>query len=334
MRGIEPSAVGNWNALTAGNVNAVVLGLSKDPNPKTTMLLFWPGSAVPWAAAKLPATQIARSAVERESSFLACVHQRFAGDVLRTIPRRLSGFERGMPAGSMVVQAFGGTPLSVVYARRRHLQSAHAVGRDIAQVARWLRAIEVATTQSVGPVVLGEQVIDGLRARYTGDPLANKVASALGPIAKLFTRFRGPKSVVHGDLWLGNILVDDRGVTGVIDWESAQICGEPLRDAARFALTYALYLDRRTRPGHRIAGHGVRAGEWGVGLAYVVTGTGWLPELIRSFLRQSLSQLGADPACWSDLLLLGLADVAATADDTEWAYRHLMLLDRLRGIAL
>jgi len=33
------------------------------------------------------------------------------------------------------------------------------------------------------------------------------------------------------------------------------------------------------------------------------------------------------------LLLFGLAEVAATADDDAWAYRHLVLLDRLKGLA-
>jgi len=326
------TGLGDWNALTAGNVNVVVLSLSKDPNPKTTMLVFRPESAVPWAAAKLPSTHIARAAVARESTFLAEVHQRFSADVLRTIPRRLTAFENGMPPGAMVVQAFGGTPLSLVYARRGHLRSPVEVGRDFAHVARWLREIQTATIQSVGPIALGGQLIDGLRARHSGDRLTAAASDALASVAKRFEAFHGPKTVVHGDLWLGNILVGDAGVTGVIDWESAQICGEPLRDVARFALTYALYLDR-TRPGDRIDGHCINAGEWGAGVDYLFTGAGWLPELIREFLRQSLSRLGADPACWPGLLLLGLADVAATADDDEWAHRHLVLLDRLKDVA-
>lgn len=327
------TGLGTWNALTAANVNAVVLGLSKDPNPKTTMLLFWPGSAVPWAAAKLPSTQVAQAAVERESTFLAEVHQRFSGDVFRTVPRRLAAFESCMPPGAMVVQAFGGTPLSLIYARRGHLRSPVEVGHDFASVSRWLQEIEIATIQSVGPIALGGQLIDGLRARHAGDSLTTKVSGALATVAKRLEGFHGPKTVVHGDLWFGNVLVGDAGVTGVIDWESAQICGEPLRDIARFALTYALYLDRRTRAGHRVNGHGIKAGEWGAGVDYLFTGAGWFPHLIREFLCQSLVRLGADPACWPGLLLLGLADVAATADDDEWAQRHLALLDRLKDHA-
>jgi hypothetical protein len=322
-----------WNALTASNVNSVVLGFSKDPNAKVTVLLFWPGSEAPWAVAKLPTTPVARSAIERESTFLTEIHQQFSGDVLRTIPRRLTAFEAGMPPGAMVAQAFGGTSLSLLYSRRRHLQSSLAVGRDIAWAGGWLRDLETATVQSVGPVGLGDEILDSLLDRNRRDAVTTRVSNALAPFAKLFRTFQGPKTVVHGDFWLGNILVGDAGVTAVIDWESAQICGEPLRDVARFALAYALYLDRRTRAGRRIAGHDVKAGEWGAGVTYLMTGSGWFPQIIRGFVCQSMARLGVDPASWPALLLFGLADVAATADDDAWAYRHLVLLDRLKGLA-
>ena len=73
-----------------------------------------------------------------------------------------------------------------------------------------------------------------------------------------------PRTTVHGDLWSGNILVAGGKVTGVVDWECGRVSGEPVRDLVRFALMYALYLDRRTKPGRRVVGHpGLRAGEWG-----------------------------------------------------------------------
>jgi hypothetical protein len=187
--------------------------------------------------------------------------------------------------------------------------------------------------QSTDRIAIGEQVLESLRTRFPADVRAARVLRALDPAAREFLERRGPKSVVHGDFWLGNILIDTAGVTGVIDWESAQLCGEPLRDVARFGLTYALYLDRSTRPGRLIRGHGVRAGEWGVGVRYLLRGAGWFPELLRGFVCRAMSRLGADPAYWRELLLLGLADIAATADDEGWAERHLELLDRLSEMA-
>ncbi len=319
-----------WDPLMASNVNTIALGLSKDPNPKTTMLLFWPGASTPWGAAKLPCTDGARRAVARESAFLLEVHRTFSGSVMHTIPRRLSAFETDLPDGAMVVRALGGTPLSVAYGRWNHLRRPEHVKHDLEILAAWLQEMQSTTTQAHGPIELSEPILARVRARFGSDPMTDRVLRALEPVAREFAHRDGPKTVVHGDLWLGNVLVDDTEVTGVVDWECAELTGEPLRDVARFGLTYALYLDRRTRAGRRIRGHHVRAGPWGIGVTYVLTGDGWFPDLVRDYLRSAMSRLGADPACWRGLLLMGLADVAGSADDDSFARRHLLLLDQLR----
>jgi hypothetical protein len=318
-----------WDPLMASNVNTIALGLSKDPNPKATMLLFWRGASTPWGAAKLPCTDGARRAVARESAFLLDVHRTFSGRVMHTIPRRLSAFETGLPDGAMVVRALGGTPLSVAYARRNHLRRPEHVQHDLEIVAAWLAEMQSTTTQAHGPIELCEPILARLRARFASDPMTDRVLRALEPVTREFARRDGPKTVVHGDLWLGNVLVDDAEVTGVVDWECAELRGEPLRDVARFGLTYALYLDRRTRTGRRIRGHQVRAGPWGIGVTHVLTGDGWFPDLVREYVCSAMSRLGADPACWRGLLLMGLADVAGSADDDGFARRHLLLLDQL-----
>src|SRR5207247_9115574 len=107
----------------------------------------------------------------------------------------------------------------------------------------------------------------------------------------------GPRTVVHGDYWLGTLLVADDRVVGVVDWESGALVGEPLRDVARFAVSYALYLDRHTRPGQRVAGHRgkLRADGWGAGLAYAVTGDGWFPRGVRACLGRALHRLALAP---------------------------------------
>ena len=132
---------------------------------------------------------------------------------------------------------------------------------------------------------------------------------------------------MHGDYWFGNLLVDGGQVAGVVDWENGEQHGEPLRDVARFAVSYSLYLDRHVAPGARVPGHrALRASGWGAGLAYAVTGDGWYPDAVRQFCALALKRLGADPACGPDLLLAGIADVAATADNSEFALAHLDLL--------
>jgi hypothetical protein len=96
---------------------------------------------------------------------------------------------------------------------------------------------------------------------------------------------------------------------------------------------YALYLDRRTRRGRRVAGHpGLVAGTWGAGVEYALTGAGWFPEAFRGFLRDGLQRLGASPESWRDAAVAGIAEVAAVTDDRGFARSHLELLRRLRGV--
>ena len=80
------------------------------------------------------------------------------------------------------------------------------------------------------------------------------------------------------------------GFTGVVDWEDADLRGEPVRDLIRFAIAYALYLDRGTRPGRRVRGFpGLRASRWGAGIGFGINGSGWFPELFRGFVRDGLA---------------------------------------------
>ena len=325
-----PAAVGTaWDPLTSERVRAVVLNTSKDPDAKTTMLLFWPGSGFPWAAAKLPSTPRSRLAVRREAAFLLEVHARFSGEVLRTIPRRLTPFEAGLPADAMLVEALDGVPLSVDYCQPDRLRSHAAVAHDFGCVARWLTDLHIATAQPPAPVELGHDVLQRLAERFAGVAAAARVRDRLAATADRFAEIRGPKTVVHGDFWMGNVLVEGGRVSGVVDWESADITGDPLRDVARFALSYALYLDRGTRSGRRVRGHAFAATEWGAGIRYLLFGTGWFPSLARVFVVDAMERLGVDPALWRELLLLGVAEIAAGADNDEWAGRHLRLIDQL-----
>ena len=141
---------------------------------------------------------------------------------------------------------------------------------------------------------------------------------------------------MHGDYWYGNLLVarERRAtrVVGVVDWEAGALSGEPLRDVARFAVGYALYLDRHVPPGHRVPGHrGLRAESWGAGLVYAAHGNGWFGAVVREYLVTAAERLGLSRYLWSDIMLAGIADVAATADHPDFARDHFELLVRLTG---
>ena len=102
---------------------------------------------------------------------------------------------------------------------------------------------------------------------------------------------------MHGDFWFGNLLVAGDAVTGVVDWENGGVTGCPLRDLARFPLSYSLYLDRHTRPGHRVLGHrGLRRDGFGAGVRYALLGSGWLPDLVRGFLGRACCGSGCRPS--------------------------------------
>jgi hypothetical protein len=193
------------------------------------------------------------------------------------------------------------------------------VADDFAAVGAGLAELQLATAAE--PAALD---ID------PGGELPPADLETLAPIRARLRRERVRTTAVHGDLWLGNILVKNGRVSGVVDWESGALRGQPVRDLVRFALTYALYLDRRTRPGGRVKGHpGLRAGRFGAPLEYSLDGEGWFPELFREFICEGLARLGASPAVWRDACLAGIAEVAAQADDRQFARRHLEVFRRL-----
>ena len=249
-----------------------------------------------------------------------------------TIPRVADLVEFGGRVGA-VMTAVPGTPLTTLYLQWRHTRNARRVAADFTAVGAWLADFQQATAGESGALDMLGGVSSRLRARFPED---KDLDADLEWLARMHERLRGnavPRTAVHGDFWSGNLLMDGRGLTGVVDWEAGSTSGEPVRDLVRFALMYALYLDRRTGHGRRVAGHpGLVAGSWGAGVEYALNGAGWFPERFRGFLRDGLQRLGASPERWRDAALAGIAEVAAVADDHGFARSHLELLRRLRGV--
>lgn len=302
-------------------LHTVLLGGSRDPNAKVTLVLI--DRYGPAFFIKVAATSTAAQAVRREGELLAGLHRGGLGRLGLTLPRPIGYVDAdGMPG--LVATALPGRPMSVAYHSWRHTARRRLVTRDFQAAGRWLRRLQNHTAAPKRPIDLLTTSLDRIEMRF-------------GPQTDLRDRLRGaeqrlaaqrtPRSAVHGDYWFGNLLVARGDVVGVVDWESGQRCGQPLRDVARFAVSYSLYLDRHVAPGASVPGHrGLRATGWGAGLAYAVTGDGWYPDVVRQFCALALENLGADPACGPDVLLAGIADVAATADHAEFALAHLNLL--------
>jgi aminoglycoside phosphotransferase (APT) family kinase protein len=312
---------------------AACLAVSRDPNAKVTILLFPPGATRPAYVAKVPTTDAAARSVEREAEQLAEVGSRALGPVSTTIPKVVATVEHlGRPV--LIMTAMPGQSMLAAYHSWRHTARPKTVAADFAAAGSWLTGLQSAAAgnRHVSLAEMLDGVADVISRRFGSQPGADADLADLACLRGRLADHQTPQSVVHGDFWPGNLLIERGRVAGVIDWESARLTGSPARDVARFVTSYSLYLDRHTRPGHRVAGHpGLRADRWGAGVQYAIDGAGWYPDLARSFVMTGLERLGASPSCWRDVLLADLAVTAATADHDDFARNHLLLFRRLTG---
>jgi aminoglycoside phosphotransferase (APT) family kinase protein len=312
---------------------AACLAVSRDPNAKVTILLFPPGATRPAYVAKVPTTDAAASSVEREAGQLAEVGRRALGPVSTTIPKVVATLEHlGRPV--LVMTAMPGQSMLAAYHSWRHTARSKTVAADFAAAGHWLAGLNgtAAGSEHVSLAQMLDGVADAITRRFGSQPGTDADLADLAGLHGRLADYLTPQSVVHGDFWPGNLLVGSGQVLGVIDWESARLTGTPVRDLARFVTSYSLYLDRHTRPGHRVAGHpGLCADRWGAGVEYAIGGMGWYPDLTRSFVMTGLDRLGVSPSCWRDVLLADLAATAATADHDDFAWNHLLLFRRLTG---
>ena len=317
-----------WEYVRASGLRSLVVCASKNPNAKLIVLLVSPDTGRPELAIKVPTTDEAARAVDAEARVLvelAGLEPGFA----RTIPRVVDSVEFGGRAG-LVMTAADGLPMKTSYLRWRHIATPARVAADFAAIDRWVAELQQLTAGRRAPLDMTAGVATRLAQRFPDrDGLAGDL-EALSAVSARLRRNTTPRATVHGDLWVGNVLLTEGKVSGIVDWEAATASGEPVRDLVRFAMMYALFLDRRTRVGRRVAGHRVlRAGDWGAGVAYAVDGSGWFPDLFRRFLQDGLTRLGASSSSWRDATLAGIAEVAAFADDDDFAKLHLDLFRRL-----
>jgi aminoglycoside phosphotransferase (APT) family kinase protein len=310
-------------------LRAVVIGHSKDPNAKLTMMLISPRSGEAVLAVKAPTSDIAASAVEAEMRMLLALHRVCPASLAQSIPRVVDLVEfEGRTA--LVTTAVAGTSMTTSYLRWRHTARPARVAGDFAAAGDWLTRLQQATAGGSAPLEPDEGVVPRLRARFAGDEELEADLERLAALRAGLRSNTASRCAVHGDFWMGNILLSRGFASGVVDWEAGVMAGDPVRDLVRFGLMYALYLGLWTRAGRRVAGHAdLRAGTWGAAIAYAIDGRGWFPELFRRFLSNGLRRCGAPPESWRDVVLVGLAETAAFTDDPEFGHRHLQLFRRL-----
>jgi hypothetical protein len=320
---------GGADLLEVSGMRAVVLALSKDPNAKLTVLLIPAGEGRPALAVKVPTTESAGASIAAERRAIAQIRTHLPEAMLSTIPG-IGDLPGGDDRRTLVTTALPGDTMTTRYHAWRHLATPDAVRTCFLFAERWLSQLQATTTGAPEPIDMHSGVVEVLATRFAGDP---QLGTSMERLARIYLRLgsaRMPRTVVHGDFWFGNLLVDGDQVSGVIDWESGSASGEPIRDLVRFALTFALYLDRHSKVGGLVSGHrGLRADRWGAGIEYGIDGKGWFPDLFREFIQNGLRRLGADSALWRDAALAGIAEVAATADHLDFAALHWQLFERL-----
>ena len=317
--------------LARPGTRAVLLAGSKDPNAKVTVVLL--DDYGPAFVVKVPTTDVAAQVVQSEGDLLEALRELGIGKLATSIPQPVGYLDaEGLPA--LVTNALAGTPMTVRYHSWRHTARRRRVRADFTAAGAWLADLQTRTAGRRAPVTLLRDSLERIRARFPGHQNLRHLRRHLAGPADLLARNATPRTAVHGDYWYGNLLVArqrrTQRVVGVVDWEAGALFGEPLRDVARFAVSYSLYLDRHVRPGHRIPGHrGLRADGWGAGLTHAVHGEGWYGALVRGYVTAAAERLGVPGGLWREILLAGIADVAATADHPDFATSHLDLLIRL-----
>jgi hypothetical protein len=310
--------------MSRAGFHPVLLAGSRDPNAKLTLMLI--DGLGPAFAVKVATTPASAEIVRAEGELLHRLHALGLGSLGGTVPRPVGFVDAdGLPA--LVTGGLTGTPMAVGYHEWRHTARRRRVRADFAAAGQWLSRLRRHSARDAQPVTFLDDALDAIEQRF-GEQV--EMRERLIPFTELLSRQATPRTVVHGDYWFGNVLIDGDQVVGVVDWESSVLSGEPLRDVARFAVSYSLYLDRHVRPGAKLPGHrGVRADTWGVGALHAMNGRGWYPDAVRAFCRSALIELGADPACARAVLVAGIAEVAATADHPDFARAHLQLLTGL-----
>ncbi|MEU4396539.1 aminoglycoside phosphotransferase family protein [Kribbella sp. NPDC023855] len=333
-RAIRPRPRSVHELLFTPDTRGVLIAASRDPDAKMTFIVTpapgtFPGGPAGPIAVKIPVTAVAAAAIRHETEMLIDLRAAGLGRLGETIPRYVETLDSdGLPA--LVSTALPGRPMSVAYHHWLHTAQARWVAVDFALAGGWLRQFQSATSGERRQLRWADEVAGQLRRRWPGHPQLESALIRLSSADHQLGDQRVCRTMVHGDYWFGNLLVDDGVITGVVDWEGGEHSGWPLRDLVRFAVSYCLYLDRHTRPGHRVLRHsGLRRADFGAGISYGLLGQGWLPDLVRSHLRNGLASLGLPPELWYSAALAGLGEVAALANDDTFGSDHLDLLAKL-----
>jgi aminoglycoside phosphotransferase (APT) family kinase protein len=209
-----------------------------------------------------------RASVGLEAAIL-----RAAADAGVPVARVVAVFDEGGPLEmpALLLEALPGEALPQRlmrddrYARARERLAAEC-GRILARLHS-IPTAQLPELQPQDPVARCYEVLDNLPDRHPAFELALRRLDLTRP------KPRAP-TLVHGDFRMGNLLIDERGVTAVLDWEIVHI-GDPLEDLGYLCV-----------PAWRFGGEGP------------VAGVGSYEALLESYAANGGETLTLDELLW------------------------------------
>lgn len=295
----------SWDVDAPAPRSTVLLSMKRETAKATTVFLL-DGRGQVVAVAKAARSVAGDAVLEGEAAAARGWHRNAWPLVRSTCPRVLD--LTGEVGGRVLwLSAVPGTSMLVSYLGAGHLRRRSAVTADFARAAVWLDGLQEQSRGECLPLAELQRLLDdagaacGVRAPEVLDLLAEAREELASSCASGVVG-----TAVHGDFWMGNVLVAGGRVTGVVDLELSAERGLPMRDVLKLALSYALYLDTagRCRP---------RRGAWThlVGFEEVFLGSGSLARTVEAFVRGRMHRLGLAPSSLRALLPLVLAQQAA-----------------------
>jgi hypothetical protein len=237
-----------------------------------------------------------------------------------------------------------GEPMTTRYYSSGHVSDPRLVDRDFVLAGSWLARFQAETraeddrSDGDGFDRFAGPIIDRYRREIGWTAWERRLFDDVWRRAKDLRDHRFPLVAVHGDYWMGNILVRDRGLSGVVDWERAHSTGLPFLDIYKFPTSYGFYLDRASPgTGGRVPGHPGRDefrvswrrfGDWQnlTGFAYAYFGHGWFPRLVQTYVLGHLDRLGVPHEANAVFFPIFIADQAMSLEDPDFrsGYRSLL----------
>jgi aminoglycoside phosphotransferase len=296
------------------------LGLADDPSfvlvtPRfaqsrhVVMLVLAEGGTRPALAVKIPRIAGDGAALAREAANLDAAGTALGHD--GSVPR-LVAFDPERAHPLLIQGALTGAPLGPAAVRRDR-------ARAVALVAGWCDRLAAATAGPADPARIDRLAVAPLQALAQDDAAGGELrdlARRTLPLAAGLREAGLPLVFEHGDLGHPNLIVDDAGRLGVLDFEQAETAGLPGHDLV-FACAYVATVSAR-HPDPQLAGrafHGPDA---------------WAAPVLAAHLRR----LGIAPELDAALVAVACGRVVAQAvaggqaiagDGRDAAARHLAL---------